>query len=305
MSGIVRPKKEKQLAKAIEMIYEWPGELQKGWEAQPSGDDAYLIQRANGSTRLVKIHEPIKTKDGNRIPQIDERGLLMIGDWSVLIGKGLQHGMHARKIGKPNTYLVFNEKMRNLGEHVLYKQKDGNEVSLLAGHLLKVGDDIIPVMPKQKDIQLNVLDKDVDNGKLAYINVIIPGDPNNRENGAPGVFLQPKRVGEPAQFIEVVGEQKVVTALFHISPKGNRLDYKFRDGPTAVLVNMLEKKQQQCKDTAIGVGIDPEEYHEYVEVSKTLVAAQNKWQKGSMLLNVGPEMFRPKVKEQSYDGPQP
>lgn len=304
MSGIVRHR-EKQLAKAIELIYEWPGELKKGWEAQPSGQDAFLVKRANGTTRLVKIHEPLITKDGHRIPQIDERGLLMIGDWSVLIGNGIKHGMHARKAGRAHTYLVFNEKMRNLGEHVLFKEKDGKEVSLLAGHLLKVGEDIIPIMPKKKEIQLNVMDKDFDNGKLAYINVIIPGDPNNRKNAPCGEFLQPKREGEPAQFVEVVGDQKVVTALFHITPKGNRLDYRFRDGATAVLVNMLVKKQQECKDVAIRVGIDPDEYHEYVEVTKTLVAAQSKWQKGSMLLSTGAEMFRPKVKERSYDGPQP
>lgn len=304
MSRVERPKYT-QLAKATEMIYAFPGQLMVGWEAQPAGDDAFLVKRKNGTTRLVHLHQPMKTEDGNKIPTLHESGVLMIGEWSVVIGCDVNLEMHARKRGKPKTYLLLGQNNKNLGDVELGKKKDGKDISLIDGHLLKVGEDVIPILPKQKDIQLIVMDKDVDNGKLAYINVIVPGEKDNRENGAPGVFLQPKRSGEPAEFIEVVGEQKVVTALFHISPKGNRIDYKFRDGATAVLVNMLLKKQQECKDMAISVGIDPDEYHEYVEVTKKLTETQNKWQKGSMVLNVGPEMFKPRTMQNSYGGPQP
>lgn len=288
-------------AKAVQMVYDFPGDLKKGWEAERTGDSTYLIHRGNGTTREVNLYEPIRTAKGDLMPMRNEHGLLVVGEWSVLIGRNINHEMHARKLGKPNTYLVFDQSMKQLGKFEIGQSVDGSPVSLVDGHLLKVGEDIVPIKPKKFDITLLVMQEEVENGNMSFINVIELGNTSNRKDGAPGVFIRPNEVGEPAQFIENFSGRKVVTAQFWIDKKDRRVDYHFREASTAYEANMLSAKLEECRTVAINAGLDPDEYYEYAEVKKKMEEIDRAWRKDSMALSTGAEMFKPKAFSKHLD----
>lgn len=280
-------------AKAVHLVYEFPGDLQKGWEAERTGDVTYMIHRANGTKREVNLHEPIRTHGGDLMPNRNELGLLTIGDWSVIIGRGINHDLHARKLGAQNTYLVYDADMKRVGQFKIGDTHKGAPVSLVDGHLLRVGDDIVAIKPKKYEITLLVMRTPRDGGNLSYINFIENGNQMNRKDGAPGTFHRPKRDGEPAEFIETHGGQKVVTAMFWLEPNGKKVKFRYRDAPTAVMTTMVTRKLEECRSIAIGSGIDPEDYDEYVENEKKLQELNGMWREVGMSMDVGPEMFKP------------
>lgn len=289
-------------AKATHMVYEFPGALQKGWEAEPSGDHTYLIHRHDGTTREVSLLTPVRTLKGDFLPQKNDSGVLIIGDWSVLIGRGISHNLHARKLIRENSYLVLDEKMTQIGRYTIGDQIEGSPVSLVSGHLIKVGEKVIPVMPKKHDITLLVMKDEKEDGLKAFINFIEKGNKMNRRDGARGVFIRPRAIGEPAEFVENIGGQRVVTARFWLEKNETRVTYAFRSAESGLLANNLAKQLQECREIAIDADIDPESYHEYVEVNQKLEKANSAWRKAGMALAVGADMFKPidMTKENGY-----
>lgn len=301
----------KILTKTIEMDFGFPGKLQKGWEAERIDSDTFRVKRHNGTFRDIRLDQHMTLKDKSVvIPKVDETGVLMLGDWSVLIGTGLQHDMHARKRGNSTTmkaYLLIGQDGRSFDEVKLGTDYKGQPVSLIDTHLLKVGDTIYPVMPKIRDVTLKVMDKEFNGGKLAYINLHIPGLADTRRNAPPTAFFRPSRAGEPAQVKEVVAGKLVTTALFQLAPTGKSVKYKFRNGETALIDLQLTKELQEAREVARNAAIEPEEYHAYMEINEKLIANHKKWISGSMSVDNGVEWFKPAAPEikRESDGPQP
>lgn len=296
------PKPKANLAaKAVQMVYEFPGNLQKGWEAERTGEFTYMIHRANGTSREVNLHEPIRTAAGDLMPNRNDHGLLTIGEWSVLIGKGINHDLHARKLGAANTYLVFDAHMKQLGKYKLGDDCNGRPIAQEAGHLLRVGDDIVPIRPKKHDITLLVFQSEREGGYVSYINFIEIGNQMNRKDGAPGIFFRPKLEGEPAQFVETHAGQKVVTAMFWLEKNEKKVTYQYRDAKTAIMATIVSKKLEESRMVAIEAGIEPEDYDEFVENEKKLEELNSMWRKEGMSLAVGPQMFKPKSLDRSLN----
>jgi hypothetical protein len=293
--------KPKLAAKAVQMVYGFPGNLQKGWEAERTGESTYMIHRSNGTSREVNLYEPIRTAKGDLMPMRNDHGLLTIGDWSVLIGRNINHAMHARKLSEKNAYLVMGENNKQIGKVKIGEQFEGTPVSLVDGHLLKVGENTVPVMPKKYDITLLVMDKEIENGLQSFINMIEIGNQSNRKDGARGILIRPKQMGEPAQFVETHAGQKVVTAMFWLEKNEKSVTFAYRDAHAALQANMLSKKLQEARDVAINAGIEPDEYHEYCELLKKLDACNKAWRKEGMALSVGPSIFKPKSLDRRHD----
>lgn len=288
-------------AKAVHLVYEFPGQLQKGWEAERTGDLTYLIHRADGTKREVNLHVPLRTAKGDFLPDRNQQGLLMIGEWSVIVGRGINHDLHARKLGAQNTYLVYDADMRKVGQFKIGDEHKGAPVSLVDGHLLKVGEDIVPIKPKKHEITLLVMKTERDGGNLSYINFIEPDNTANRKDGAAGTFHRPKREGEPAEFVETHAGQKVVTAMFWLEPNAKKVKFRYRDAPTAVMTTMITRQLEECRSIAISSGIEPEDYDQYVENAKKLEELDGKWREVGMSMDVGPEMFKPKSMSRSAE----
>lgn len=285
--------KPRNICKSVNMIYGFPGDLQQGWEAERLDENRFMLHRGDGSQREITLNKPLRTMSGEVMPKVHESGVLNIGEWSVIIGRNISHQMHARKLAQPNKYLVFSSGLKQRGEFSIGDNVDGQPVSLVDGHLLKVGEDIIPIQPKKYDITLLVMDIPVDGGYLSYINVIELGNKYNRKDGAKGVFIQPKREGEPAEFVETFNGQRVVTAQFWADKSQRRVAYKFRDGRSAVDERLLQKNLLEAKEVAIMAGIEPEDYHEYSEIKEKLEAINTLWQESGMAIITGREMFEP------------
>lgn len=285
--------KPTNICKAVQMVYGFPGDLQVGWEAERVDDDTFMLVRSDGSTREINLRQPLRTLKGDLYPELHSSGVLQIGDWSVIVGRGLNHGMHARKLAMPNTYLVFDEKMRQKGRFKIGSKVEGESVSLVDGHLLKLGDQIIPIQPKKYDVTLLVMDVPVEGGHLSYINVIELGNSMNRRDGAKGVFMSPRRAGEPAEFVETFAGQKVVTARFWEERNSSRVKYVFRDAQSAIDERLLQKQLFEAKEVAIQAGIEPTEYHEYAEILDKINGLNASWNEAGMAIVHGEELFKP------------
>jgi hypothetical protein len=291
------PTKNTRLALALELVYGFPGKLLHGWEAHPDGDDAFIIHRSNGSTRRVKLNEKIDTVDGDTFVSRSEFGTLAIGDRSVLIGKNLKHGFQARAKGNTGQYVLVDPKGRNLGSVTSGIDSNGSPVSC-AGHILQVGEDKYPITPKQHEIQLLVFRTPHENGFLAKINVNEKGNKMNRKDGANGTFVPPSNAGDPAMFYEDFAGHKVLTAQFWLNPQGQSATFHSRDGAVAVEEKRLEKILQGHKETAMLAGIDPAEYHEYCATLAKLEPIKKEWNKSSMVVIEGAEIFKPAQRRQ-------
>lgn len=289
----MQKKKPTNICKAVQMVYGFPGDLKVGWEAERIDDSTFMLHRTDGSKREISTRTSLRTLKGEVFPQYHTSGVLTIGDWSVLVGRGINHNMHARKLIAPNTYLVFNDKMRQIGKFKIGSKFEGQPVSLVDGHLLKLGDQIIPIQPKKYDVTLLVMDVPVDGGHLSYINMIELGHSLNRRDGAKGVLMRPKRTGEPAQFIETFDGKKVVTARFWAEKNSSRVKYAYRDMQSAFDERLLRKKLIEAKEVAIQAGIDPSDYHEYNEIAEKIDELSHSWKEAGMAVIHGDELFKP------------
>lgn len=305
-----RPRKP-LVAKCVEMVYGYPGTLLKGWEAEYVNEDTYVLHRPNGTQRTINLHLPMATVSGEQIPYRNEDGFLSINEHSVLIGRNISHGMHARKVSRENAYLIFDESGRNTGEVKVGQLTEGMTVSLVDAHLLKVGEKNIPVMPKKYDIALIIMDSEYGAGRLSYINIIEKGHAANRKDGTRGEFLSPKTAEEPALFVESFEGEKVVTAKFYLSSKRKKVNYEFRDAEVALQESRLSLKIQDAYEKAVNAAIEPEDYHEYVELTEKMVEIQKQWKKSSMALVQGSDqVFKPQQPERGNnrdrrEGPSP
>jgi hypothetical protein len=308
----MNPKSPKKLlTKTIEMEYGFPGELKKGWEAVRVDSDTFRVKRANGTFRDIRLDQHITLNDKSvAIPRVDGTGVLMLGKWSVLIGTGIKHDMHVRKRGESPTlkaYILMGPDGRSICDVNLGGEHEGKPVTLLDTHLLKIGEDVYPVMPKKRDVTLKVLNSEYNGGKLCYINLHIPGMADTRRNAPATAFFRPNRVGEPAQVKEVVAGKLVTTALFQLNDTGKSVKYSFRTGETALLDLQLASELHKAREVALLAAIEPEEYHAYVEINQKLIDNHKKWITGSMSVDRGVEWFKPATPELKHesDGPQP
>lgn len=314
MSSSQPRRKPRLAAKAVSMVYGYPGELVPGWEARPSGKDEYTIHRHNGTTRTVKIGEHIQVREpGSTVPTPaivtrSESGVLMVGNKSVVIGSNIKHGYQARLLAKdvsspnaPPRYLLMSDTNQQLGRVSVGGDFNGHPVSLVDGHLLKVGEDIIPVVPKKHDITMLVMAVPSENGYLTYINTIEAGNGMNRKDGAKGSLIPPKNQGEPALFYEVFGGKLVVTARFWAEKNGKKLTYQFRDGELALKELKLQTEANEARNLAIEAGIEPEEFAEYTEAMELLSAIRSQWTKGGMAIISGNKIFEPHDPKREFD----
>lgn len=287
------------MAKAVHLIYEFPGDLLANWEARPMGNDTYMVVRPNGTTREMRLGETVQVHEkGSRVPGMgivnrSETGVLMIGNKSVIIGNGIKHGFQARATGASSTYVLRSDKGHTIGRVAVGDNIDGQAVSLVDKHLLKVGESIYPIVPKLREITLLVLQSPYEDGYLSYINVVEKGNKLNRKDSPMGAFIPPQNAGEPAKYVEVYGGRSVVTALFWADPEGKKVNYQFRDGDTALLEFELEGKVQDARKTAIECGIEPEDLAEYVDANTQLQDVKKLWENESMMLVQGASYFRP------------
>ena len=296
----MKTSKETLAAKAIHMTYGFPGFVKKGWEAERLDDRNFRIHRENGTTRDIALMKEMRTVNGDVRPDVHESGVLTIGDYSVIIGRGINHDMHARKLSAPNTYLLFDKSMRQLGRVKIGNQIDGQPVSLVDSHLLKVGDNVIPIQPKKFEVTVLVLDSDVDGGKLCYINMIEKGNKLNRKDGAKGVFYPPRKEGELGRFIEKVDEHNLLTATFQLDPRGKKLTFRHRTVNAALSEIVAKSSLMKAKEEAMMAGIDPDEYSEYVDALKSFEEAGKAWRTDGMAVHDGHEIFAGPKNQNEY-----
>lgn len=288
------------------MVYGFPGKLLHGWEAEPMGGDDFMLHRSNGSSRKIKVNESITTAFGSSIVSRSEYGTLSIGEYSVVIGRGIKHGFQARAMAKKNTYTLVSDKGYTLGQVVLGDTPGTQSVSLKAGHLLQVGDEIYPIVPKKHDINLLVFRTPHENGYKCYINVIEIGNMANRKDGFQGIFVPPAFDGDPALFYDNYNHQKVITAKFWIEKGDRRATFHYRDAETALEELKLERKLLAHQKDALEAGIEPTDYMHYCEVLAQLEPIREKWETSSMLITQGSEFFKPhKIMRENEIGSYP
>lgn len=299
------PSGKKLVAKAVHMVYGFPGNLLDGWEAQALDSDSYRIHRSNGTHRDVRLDESIIMRGTERgqttsaMISHSGNGVLMVGGHSVLIGQGIKHGFQARLLAKnsmqPNkmSFLLLDDKLRQMGRVTVGEKFEGKQVALVDGHLLQVGEDIFPIVPPRHEVTLLVMGSPFEGGYLTYINVVEQGNKMNRQDGAMGALIPPQNKGEPAQFVEVFGGKSVVTARFWVESHGKKLGYQFRDGEVALKELAVQEEIDTIRRMAIDVGVEPEEMAEYAEAIKRLKAVQDQWESAGMALIQGGRIFEP------------
>lgn len=285
--------KHTRAASAVQMVYGFPGKLLDKWEAEPLGNDEFMLHRHNGSSRKIKVNENIDTVHGKCIVSRSEFGTLTIGEYSVIIGKGIKHGFQARTMANKNTWTLVSDKGMNLGQVKLGDEPGKEVVSIKAGHLLQVGDEVYPIVPKKHDINLLVFRTPYEDGYFSRINVIEKGNVANRKDGAKGIFVPPAFEGDPALFYDNENHQKVLTAKFWIRKGGKSVTFHSRDVETALMELELERKLAEKAADAIDAGIDPMGYDQYRAVLQKLEPIREAWQKNSMVIACGAEMFKP------------
>lgn len=285
----------KKAASASMLIYGFPGKLLHKWEMElvDEGQELYRLHRENGSTRMIRMNDTIETNKGPCVVSKGENGTVKIGEHSVLIGRNLKHGFQARAMKKPLTFLLRCDKGRNLGTVSVGTKFNGKNVELIAGHLLKVGEDIFPITPKLQEIKLLVYKTPLENGYLAHINVLEPDNPQNNRDGSPGTFVPPASPQDPCMFYEEYAGHKVLTAQFWLEAGDKRLTFHSREGAVALEEIKLKKQLLTLLEEAVSVGIDPMEYHEYKVVHDQLDEISEKWIKGSMFVNDGAYILKP------------
>ena len=280
-------------ASAVQMVYGFPGKLLEKWEAEPLGNDEFMLHRHNGSSRKIKLNDHIDTVFGKCIVSRSEFGTLTIGDYSVLIGRGIKHGFQARTMANKDTWTLVSDTGKTLGQVKLGDEPGKEAVSIKAGHLLQVGDEIYPIVPKKHDINLLVFRTPYENGYFSRINVIEKGNVANRRDGAKGIFVPPAFEGDPALFYDNENHQKVLTAKFWIAKGGKSVSFHSRDVETALKELELERKLGEKAADAIDAGIDPMGYDQYRAVLEQLEPIRDAWQQNSMFLATGSEFFKP------------
>lgn len=291
--------RKKLMAKAVNMVYGFPGDFLEGWEASPLNNDKFKIKRSNGTERILTLFDQIKVRERGSVEPVSsmvtrsDSGVLMVGNKSVLIGEGIKHGFQARKLAMDNTYLLLTDKLHQIGRATIGEQFQGQKVSLVDGHLLQVGEDIFPIVPKKMEITLLVMQSPHEGGYLSYINIVEVGNKMNRKDGAMGSITPPMNKGEPAIFTEVFGGKSVVTARFWSENGGKKLSYEFRDGDTALKEVEIEAEVEKARMIAIEAGIEPEDLAEYGEAMEKLRGIENLWKKEGMALMVGARIFQP------------
>ncbi|KQN61956.1 hypothetical protein [Pseudomonas sp. Leaf58] len=288
--------KHRKAAAATELVYGFPGNLLSKWEAEliDENQGLYKVHRKNGSTRMVKLDQSIETLNGSTIVSKNPNGTLIVGEHSVLIGRNLKHGFQARAMGRGSvTFLLKSDDDKTLGKVTVGQSFNGVPVTLIAPHLLKVGEDIYPVTPKLQETKLLVYKTPLENGYLSYINVIEPDNPRNGDDGTPGTFVPPASPQDPGMFYEEFAGQKVLTGQFWLEKGDQRLTFHGRDGATALEEIRVKKTMQAALEMAVSVGIDPMEYHEYKEAHDQLKVLQERWIKKSMYVLDGAEIFKP------------
>jgi hypothetical protein len=283
----------KKAASASMVVYAFPGKLLSGWEAELIDEDTYKIHRSNGTTRVVNLHRSIETLSGNSIVSKSDNGTLTIGEHSVLIGRNLKHGFQARAMRKSMTFLLKSDKDRNLGQVTVGQSFNGQNVQLIAPHLIQVGEDTYPIVPKQQETKLLIYKTPLENGYLSYINVYEPGNPQNGDDGTPGTFVPPASDQDPGMFYEEFAGQKVLTGQFWLEKGGSRLTFHGRDGATALEEIKVKKALQAALEIAVSVDIEPMEYFDYKVAHDQLKELENKWVKKSMFVIDGAEIFKP------------
>lgn len=311
--------KLQNIIKAVQMVYEFPGKLVAGWEAEHMGGDDYRIHRHDGSHRDVTIDGVIRTLSGPQRVSLDDSGCLIVGDGnnvlSVIIGRNIEHGMHARKLGKPNTFLVFKggtsdgTAIKNLGEFKLGESvtsdSKGPALSQSSPHLLNFDGKSIPIVPQKRSIELLVLDKPSGTGYLSYINVKVRGDSDNGRNAPMGVFTPASKAGEPATFTEDSSGVMLTTALFWVNSNKRSIKCNARSREDALKEIQAEKAMAAAEDIAVSAGIEPEDYHAYVEAKSAFTAAANKWQEINMHASKGIDRFYEIGRTRTDSSPSP
>lgn len=295
-----QPNPRKKLkTKCVYMEHGFPGQFMEGWEAQPLPNNQYRIKRSNGTTRVVSLHDQIKVREKGLLEPVtamitrSETGVLMVGNISVVIGKDIKHGFQARKLAQDNTFLLMSDKKHQIGRVTIGEPFEGQQVSLVDGHLLKVGEDIFPITPKKRETTLLVMQSPHEGGYLSYINIVEVGNSMNRKDGAMGSLTPPLNRGEPAIFTEIFGGKSVVTARFWAESNGKKVSYEFRDGETALKEVEIEQEVNDARQIAIEAGIEPEDLSEYNEAMDKLKSIESQWQKDGMALIVGARTFQP------------
>ncbi|MHD0644609.1 hypothetical protein ACYPKM_03080 [Pseudomonas aeruginosa] len=295
----------KLLARASHLVYEFPNRLMVGWEAKELEPDKYEIIRpplqpgGERTRRIIELYQPMDTIEDEVIPTRDESGCLLIGSRSVIIGENLAHEWHARaRKGRRGEYLVFHGR-RQVGNFKLGGTYQDKPISLIQPHLLQFGDLIVPVAPKKREITILIQDVDVGPGKLAFINVIEPGNTANRKDGAASgtrpYYVRPVHAGEPGRFYETFEGTQVMTAVFWGSKTSNKVAAEFRTPHDALLESKLEEKTKALSLEALDVGLDPEDYQDYVEANQLLQEVRARWKKCDMgmMSGDGRELFIP------------
>jgi hypothetical protein len=201
------------------------------WKAEPMGDGTFKI--TNDKEQSISVAVGMEAKDGSKV-QIDRFGNLKVGDYSVIIGSEVLFGWRARK-GRGNSYRFMAP------DRTIYDgMKVGDEVTFenhpeVQGGALSVSDtgypmiagQVVPLWKKEQELRIVVFEQKVEDGYLAYFNVIKPGDKANGKNGTKGIFIPSAGEGKPARFTEKVDgdDYAYTTAVIWSAGEGKNKGY--------------------------------------------------------------------------------
>jgi hypothetical protein len=279
------------------------GDILPGRYAEQIDDETFKIVKQDKTTMDVRIGEVIP-KVGT--VSLDHNSNLKIGKLTIIVGTDPHTEYSAfRTTSKKKFTVKCNDGKEREGLVNEYVPGLGKLTQDQHGRIYLEGRNI-PIF--QKKYELNVIGmQEKDGGIEAYINKLIPKDPENGKNGIQGIFVVGKN-GNPCIFQEKGTDGRYyATAQFKANPDGKSMSVKMRSLQSAIEDKYISQELERIKtNEADPYGEDPMNIQEYSELKTKLIELRSTSfsmmefgvLKGHRLL----DLPRPKAKDLS---PQP
>lgn len=258
----------------IKMFYKHydNGEILPGRFAHQLNEESYLIFKQDQTTLEVRIGEQIP--NAGRV-SLDHNMNLKIGRHTIIVGNDPLVEYQALPTNSKTKFNVIHKdghKMEcRVGEHL----EGLGKVTQDDYGRIYVNDRNIPIFKKVYELNLIVMPTASSNGYLAFFNNLKPKDPDNRQNGIPGVFIAGS-TNKPSKFQEKGPDGNLYsTCLIKPNSDGRTVRCLLRNLNDAIEERIMLSDLKTIEETEVKpYDLEPDDVQEYVELRSKISELQ-------------------------------